>query len=357
MKQLTLIVPILVFIVCACKKANFELEKKYPIGIGANNAFVIESRYLSHQGNKLSISIDIGAVYTGQAIDNLYIPDSAFVNTAFGSFNLTVESVERIQRNENVSYSNMIVLDMSKDWNDITDLMNLRTRALHKTVLETLENEDNEIALGTFRRTENGDNIAFTHIRSIGSAYQQSSEHLGEILLDLYFANMGGSSNIFDALDAFLEYADTRSQHENKHITVITRSNADNQHTSTYTEIISKAKLYGVTINMIIIGNDFSTSMIEMALATGGFINIISSTDEYVLTNGGLMDKGTPMMASIHRPLSKNLHVYRVNMTLTRNSGNWNSGNSFFQYYQTNLVYEDGSPRLNNYLPIYVQIP
>jgi hypothetical protein len=357
MKHLLLTSYVLLFVVCACKKVNFELEQKSRVGIGINNAFVVESRYISHLTNKLSLSIDVGVTYTGQAIDNPYIPDSAFLDATFGNFNVSVQSVEKLHRNENVNYSNLIVMDMSKDWNDITDLMNLRTRALHKTVLDALQNDQNEVALGTFRRTENGNSIALTHIRSIGSAYQQSAEHLGEILLDLYFANMGGSSNLFDALDVFLDYADTRSMHENKHITVITRSSPDNQHTSTYTDIIAKAKSYGVTINIIIIGNDFTSPMVEMAAATGGFINIISSTDEYILTNGGLMDKGTPMLASIHRPLSKNIHVYRVNMTITRNTGLWNSGHTFFQYYQSNLFYEDGSHRLNNYLPIYVQIP
>jgi len=347
---------ILLFFVVSCKKENYELPEKPPVGIGINNAFVLETRYVSHLADKLFIESDIGVVYSSEAIDNEFIPDSAFQNVSFGNHQVIIESVEKIQLNENTSYSNLIVMDMSKDWNEI-DLFNLRTRALHKSVLEALENPSNEVGLGTFRRDENGVSQNFTHIRSVGSAYQQTKENLGSILLDWYYEEMGGTSNLYDALDSFLEYANTRSVHQNKYITFISRGIPDTQNTVNYVDIINKALSYNIKINCIIIGNDFNWNMVRLACQTGGFINLITSTSEYTLTNGGLMDKGTPLMGSFHRPLSKNIHIYRVKMKLQRNPGVWTSGNVVFDYYQSNLQYSDGSNRLNNYLPIYVSIP
>jgi hypothetical protein len=357
MNKSTLLSLFIVFAFFSCKKVNYELTEKPAVGIGINNAFVLESRYVSHTADKLYIEMDIGVVYSGEAIDNIYLPDSTFKNTQFSTHQTIIESVERIQKEDNVAYSNLIAIDMSADWNDITDLMNLRTRALNKTILETLENPNNEMAFGTFRRDEFGNNQTFTHIRSIGSAYQQSQENLGAILFDLYYEEMGGTSNLYDAMDSFLEYANNRSTHPNKNLTFICRGYPDNLGTNTVSQVIAKAQTYGVKINMIIIGNDFNWSMVSIACRTGGFINIISSTDDYDLTNGGLMDKGTPMMASLNRPLSKNIHIYRVKMKLLKNSGVWTSGSFVYDYYQSNLKFEDGSNRLNNYLPYYVNIP
>lgn len=356
MIKILLILFIAFFFVSSCKKVNYELPQKSPVGIGSTNAYVLETRYVSHLADKLFIETDIGIVYSGDAIDHNFMPDSAFQNATFGNHQIIVESIEKVQLNDNVAYSNLIVMDMSKDWNEI-DLFNLRTRALHKSVFETLENPANEVGLGTFRRDVNGVNQTYTYVRSIGSAYQQTKENLGSILLDWYYEEMGGTSNLYDALDSFLEYADTRSIHQNKHITIISRGIADNQNTKTFTQIIDKAKSYGIKINMIFIGNDFNWNMASVALATGGFINLITSTTDFTLTNGALMDKGTPMLGSLHRPLSKNVHVYRVKMKLQRTSGVWTSGNVIFDYFQSNIRFSDGSNRLNNYLPIYVSIP
>jgi len=347
---------IVMFFVCSCKKVNYELPQKSPVGIGATNAYVLETRYVSHLADKLFIETDIGIVYSGGAIDHNFMPDSAFQNASFGNHQVIIESVEKIQLYENKSYSNLIVMDMSKDWNEI-DLFNLRTRALHKSVLETLENPANKVGLGTFRRDEYGVSQNFTHIRSVGSAYQQTKENLGSILLDWYYEEMGGTSNLYDGLDSFLEYANTRSFHQNKYITIITRGIPDNQNTVNYIDIINKALSYNIKINCVIIGNDFNWNMVRLACQTGGFINLITSTSDYTLTNGGLMDKGTPMLGSFHRPLSKNVHIYRVKMKLQRTSGVWISGNVLFDYYQSNIRFSDGSNRLNNYLPIYVSIP
>jgi hypothetical protein len=334
----------------SCKK-DYSLEDRSPIGIGINNAYVLQAKYVSHSGADLFVDLDIGVVGDESAIDITSIPDSAFKNKLFGNHELMIQSIERIQLSESNSYSNLMTIDMSGDWNEI-DLFNLRTRAWHKTVIETLSSSSNEIALGTFERSEG----AFVDTRNNGDPYHLPYEDYGKLLFEYYYRN-GTTSNLYDAIEQYLEYAKNQTNHVNKNITVIVRNSPDNQNTVSINSLINTANAYGIKINLIVIGGGYNWTMYNLAAKTGGFLNVVGSTFEFASSLGTLMDKGTPMLGSIHRLLSKNVHVYRLHLNLKRTSGTWTSGATVYDNYETNLFYTDGSPRLNNYLPFYVQIP
>lgn len=334
----------------SCKK-DYTLEERSPLGIGINNAYVLQAKYISHSGADLFVDLDIGVVGTGDAIDITSIPDSAFKNKLFGSHKLMVESVERIQLSEAKSYSNLMTIDMSGDWNEI-DLFNLRTRAFHKTVIETLNLPSNEIALGTFERSEG----AFVDTRNNGDPYHLPYEEYGKILFEYYYRS-GTTSNLYDAIGEYLEYANNQTNHANKNITVVVRNLPDSQNSVSVTSLINTANAYGIKINLIVINGGYNWTLYNLAAKTGGFLNIVGSTSQFSATKGTLMDKGTPMLGSIHRLLSKDVFVYRLHLNLKRSSGSWASGASVYDHYETNLFFTDGSSRLNNYLPFYVKIP
>jgi hypothetical protein len=334
----------------ACKK-DYSQPEKNPIGIGIDNAYVLKGNYISHNGADLIVDLDIGVVGTGSAIDITSIPDSAFKNKFFGNHELTIMSLERIQMNESKSYSNLLVIDMSGDWNEI-DLFNLRTRAFNKTVFETLSNSNNEIALGTFDRS----NGAFVETRDNKNPYQLTYEEYGKLLFNFYYRK-GTTSNLYDAIGKYLEYVNIQTNHVNKNITVVVRSTPDNQNSETVNSLITKANTYGIKINLIVFNGGSNWSMYNLATKTGGFLNIIGSTSQFNISIAGLMDKGTPMLGSIHRLLSNDVFVYRLHLNLKKPSGLWTSGSLISDPYETNLNYADGSFRLNNYLPFYVKIP
>lgn len=334
----------------SCKK-EYKVEDRNLFLGGTSNAYVLQAKYVSHSGADLFVDLDIGVVGGGNAIDIKSIPDSAFKNKLFGNHELMIQSIERIQLSEAKSYSNLMTIDMSGDWNEI-DLFNLRTRAWHKTVIETLSSSSNEIALGTFERGEG----AFVDTRDNGDPYHLTYEVYGKILFEYYYRN-GTTSNLYDAIEQYLEYAKNQTNHANKNITVVVRNSPDSQNSVSINSLINTANAYGIKINMIVIGGGYNWAMYNLAAKTGGFLNVVGSTFEFTSTIGTLMDKGTPMLASIDRLLSKDVYVYRLHLNLKRTSGTWTSGATVYDNYETNLFYTDGSPRLNNYLPFYVQIP
>jgi hypothetical protein len=336
--------------VSSCKK-EYKVENRIISYYGgSSNAYILQAKYISHSGADLFVDLDIGVV-GGNEIDITSIPDSAFKNKLFGNHELLIQSIERIQLSESNSYSNLMTIDMSGDWNEI-DLFNLRTRAWHKTVIETLSSSSNEIALGTFERSEG----AFVDTRNNGDPYHLPYEDYGKLLFEYYYRN-GTTSNLYDAIEQYLEYAKNQTNHVNKNITVIVRNSPDNQNTVSINSLINTANAYGIKINLIVIGGGYNWPMYNLAAKTGGFLNVVGSTFEFASSLGTLMDKGTPMFGSIHRLLSKDVHIYRLHLNLKRTSGTWTSGATVYDNYETNLFYTDGSPRLNNYLPFYVQIP
>ncbi len=335
----------------ACKK-DYSLENRKPVGIGINNAYVLKANYVSHSGSDLFIDLDIGVVGSGDAIDMTSIPDSAFKNKLFGSHELIIESIERLQMSEATNYSNLLAIDMSGSWDDI-DLFNLRTRAFNKTVIETLSNSSNEIALGRFERNEG----AFVETRNDLDPYHLPYEDYGKILFNFYYQT-GTTSNVYDAIEEYLEYANANSNHQNKNLTVVIRNDPDFQNSVSVSNLINTAVSYGIKINLIVIGGSgVNWSLYSLASKTGGFLNVIGNTSLFSMTLAGFMDKGTPMLGSIDRLLSRNVFVYKLHLKLKINSGSWTTGMSVYDYYETNLNYSDGSNQLNNYLPFYVKIP
>jgi hypothetical protein len=273
----------------------------------------------------------------------------------FTTHDVTVDQVERIQLEENNNYSHLMALEGSADWNEI-DPFNVRTTSLNKSLVECYNNSNNQFAWGTFYRTSDLTSRAVPWVWNLDKdAYNQSYEESGKVLFYLY-STSGISSNLQDAMLLFLDYAEIFGASENNSITFLCRNPADAYTKATISEIINRANEFNIKINIIQLGDGFNWFTASIALRTGGFLNIVSSTPEFDVTRPDLMDKGAPVLGSIDRMLSKNMHVYRVTLNLKRKTGTWGTGYVFDRYY-TALNWSDGSPRLHNYLPYYVQIP
>ena len=348
---------LIVFLVfAACDKNYDDLRPK---GIlGAPTSFLVESRYVSHSGNELTIELDIGVVSGRYADDLTWMEDDAFPtsNSPFLNHSLTLESVERIQLNQNNTYSNLILVDYTNGWDDI-DLFNLRTMALNKSVQEAVS-AGNQVGLAFFARDGAFSSPFNTLIYQEGNAFGQSYADLSKILY-LMQSSQGGTSSFYDAVDAMVDYVDVMAIHEKKYVTVITKSLPDEENITAFQAIVNKAKATNVVVNMISLNNNFEWDMVSIPSQTNGFIHLVSSTSRKNLTKGDQMDQGTPTMASLHRILARNLHVYRVKLKLTKESGSWASGDviNYETDYELLERYSSGGIMVNNYIPFYVAIP
>jgi len=341
----------------SCKDADYDTSDLKKPGIGINNAFVLDQRYMSHTPTDLKIQLDIGVVGNGSQVDITSIPDSAFGPMEFSLHNLTVDKVERVKLEENSNYSHLLAIEGSADWNGI-DAFNVRTTSLNKALLESHNNSKSEFALGSFSRRSDLSSQATPWVWNPTpgqSAYNLSYQESGKILYHLY-SEPGISSNLHDAMLLFLDYAFVYASNADNSITFLCENATDSYTKATISQIVERAKEQNIKINIIQIGEDYNWFGAMIALRTGGFLNIVSSTPAFYPTLGDYMDKGAPILGSLDRILSKNIHVYRVTLNLKKKTGSWTSGYVSERYY-TALNWNDGSPRLHNYIPFYVQIP
>lgn len=339
----------------SCKEADFDKTDLKKPGIGINNAFVLSQQYISHTPTDLKIQLDIGVVGNGTQIDITSIPDSAFAPMDFSTHNLTVDKVEKVLLQENINYSQLFAIEGSATWNDL-DAFNVRTTSLNKSLLESYQNPNNQFAWGSFYRNYDLSSRAVPWVWDINkNAYNQTYQESGKVLFNLY-SSAGTSSNLHDAMLLFLDYAYINADNANKSVTFLCQNPTDGYSKATISEIINRANDFNIKINIIQIGSGFNWFTTSIALRTGGFLNIVSATPKFTPSLGDFMDKGAPILGSLDRILSKNIHVYRVTLNLKKKTGTWSKGYVFDRYY-TALNWDDGSPRLHNYLPYYVQIP
>jgi len=343
----------LILVFFGCKKEYPEPDDKQLIG--GISSFCFETKYISHSGNELFIDMDIAVFVGGYGDDLLSINDSAFKDYSIPNHSIYVDSIESVTLNEAETYSNLILLDQSEGWNDY-DLFNAKTRSLNKAILDGKENPLNEIALGSFARNGYFTNSSSIWVFEDGNPFTQTSEELGKILYDKFW-EYGGTSNIYDALFDMIDHCTNFSTLENKYITVITHGYPDNENSYTADEIIAKAKANNIKINIMMLADNDDGEMAKLAGGTGGFIQMITNTPSKELFVSDIVDEGAPVMASMHRILAKDIHVYKVHLRLVKTSGNWQPGATLYNYYQTLERYTDGTIRINNYMPYYVEIP
>jgi hypothetical protein len=106
-----------------------------------------------------------------------------------------------------------------------------------------------------------------------------------------------------------------------------------------------------VKINIISL-DPIHKELSEICGRTGGFLHLIDSR-----TMGEGMDKGVPALLSILKILNNNLNIYRVQFTLTRSAGAFNSGSFVNDYLLLREHYADGDEKIYNPLGFYVKIP
>lgn len=337
-----------------CQKEFPEPDDKNLIG--GYTSFSLETRYLSHSGNQLYIETDIGFIYGGEGYDDTDVPDSVFKDMSFASNNVSVTAIESVNLTESQPYSNLILLDLAGDWNQY-DAFNAKTRALNKSIIDGKSNPANEIAIGSFARNGyHSEPLNIWVYDTCSNPYKETTENLGKIVYDKYW-EYGGTSNFYDALDAAIDNCIFFANHPNRNITVLVHEYPDAENLILSDDIITKAKANNITINLLLLNNNYDWEMARIALQTGGFIQMVTSTSVKTLILADVVDEGAPMMASMDKLLSRNLHVYRISLKLTKTLGNWQPGNTAYDAYQTLERYGDGTIKVNNYIPFYVTIP
>jgi hypothetical protein len=346
---------IALLILFACEQGDYaEPSRKGPF-IGVNNALVYAIDYIEHQGNSMKVAVEFAVL--NNTSENTLLPDSVWMDFAQNNLLMEVEEVQDVEPLKE-SYAGIIAMDQSADWNEF-DAFNLRTTSIYKAFVDAEENPENETALAAFTRGFNDASVAYTYVSSLEdgrNAFQQSAEEKGEILFNLY-DRVGKSSNVYDALDVFLDYSYSNAINSNKQITLLCLTPPDAANSITSGMLINKANSLGIRVNIVILGGGINWSLANVALRTGGYLNIVSSTDNYDLTLGGIMDKGNSTLLNLDKLSLGMLHRYRVVFNCRKTSGQWESGNTLYARYQINATYQNGENRVNNYLPIYVQVP
>lgn len=349
---------LILFVMSACQPGSYEDERLAP-SVGINNAYLHSTGVTSYANDTLDMYFDIGVVYSGQHLDNTSLPDDAFTNFNITGYRFYVDRVEHVQNRNTGPVSNIIAIDVSSDWNDV-DLFNLRTTSWYKSVLESAENPQNEVAVGAFTRGFDGSSSSPVYVSSIEdgrNGFEQTPQEKGEILIQIHNF-VGASSNVYDACYQYSGYVGDLGLNTNKQLTMICMSTPDGNNSRTVNEIIARAEEKGVKVNLILIDRAFNTPLASIATRTGGFINVISSTSQYDLTLGGIMDKANPLFGSINRITSGNNHVYRVHYKVVKSTGgSWFQGNVISSRFQLDVKYSDGTNRVNNQMPFYVEVP
>lgn len=357
MKRICIIVTLMV-VFGSCSKEYPEPKNKNMLG--DNNAFLLESGYVSHNGNELFMDLYVGAVGGGMANDITFNSDSAFRYMPFPISSVEVQSVERITLNESRSYSNMLLIDLSEGswgtWNDF-DIFNLRNRAYNRILREGHADPANKIAIASYAEENDGSLPYTVWTWTEGkNAYDQTYEEHAKII-DYLYTEEGGSNSIYDALDMMIDVCRAYTPPGNRNITVMNHSEPLNPNNFNLNSLAQRAIDAGIKINLISISDDYNRSLLTLVLKTGGFTDMVSSTTQYTLNKGGLMDKGTTMISSIHKVLQRNLRVYKVRCRVVKNSGTWISGMEVYNLFEVNDYYSDGSLRLSNIIPVYAKIP
>lgn len=364
------------FYICIASLIFFvSCKKEYPEPVdkilsGRPTGLILGTNYVSHSGNKLVIESDIRFVSDGEGYDDLTIPDSVFHDASFYNHTLQVDSIYPVSLTESNPYSHLILIDESPWGWDVQEyhVSRYTVRSLNKTLRETLENSENQIAIGSFSRYMNYTDPAFIWRGSeapenpMNQEYDNHAEALYKYTEEYFDHNntdnnlYHNNSNLYDALNLMIDSLSLFAKNDRKFITVISYNAPDTLNLITVNEVAQKAITNNIIINVICI-QGVSWDVSWLALTTGGFVHMVTNTFEFeALFELGNELQVSPVLASLHPVLSGTVSFKRVRFTLTK-SGPWLHGETVYDTYQILEREPDGSLKMNNFIPIYVQIP
>lgn len=352
--------------VFSCEKVYTEpVDKKLE---GTNTTLLMETRFISRSGNKLVLESDIRFVSGGDGVDNITITDSFLIETNHSNYSLQVDTVYTEKHNENLPYSHLILIDGANDgffWFGGYNPANTFVSPINKTIRETMENPDNQIALSSvscympgsdyyiWRGTNCPENPMNQEYEDLTQALFQNTENL--IAYDYSYDQNLGASKLYDALYAFIDSITIYANNEKKIITVLGSPSPDeliNLHDAN--EVIEHAQASGVYINIFCVDAN-NWDFMKIGASTGGYTHLVdyelntplNLRPEYQLA---------PVLASLHTIASKNYSFKRIRYTISK-TGPWFPGEIVYDTYQTMIYETDSTILFNNPIAIYVKIP
>jgi hypothetical protein len=312
---------------------------------GVPNAFISEIRYIDHSNSILHLQVDIAAI-THSDYDYTFLSDSAFKIQDNAIYDFTIDSIDRIERVGGEAYTNMLLVDLSDSYND-SDPFNMRLRAINKFLQEVSVCPSAKCGLAHYNRDTSGQ--AFYILTNNGNPftvpYQQS---VIEQFWSTYFVE--NTSNMYDATYEVFKYFDAYASGENNSITLFAHE-LDDGLGMTYQALIDSALYHHIKINIISI-EEYQQVFANITASTGGFLSIIDAR-----SIAESMDKGTPMLASLHRILSEETFVYRLHITVQRNAGSFAPGTYIRHLLKVQEYNSDNEEIIYNPLYIYNKIP
>ena len=342
MKKTTLYILLLsLFFAMACEKDTPFMRGL----VGVPTAYVADIQYVEHNGNTLLLQVDI-AVVTHRDYDYSYLDDTAFKIQDNLIYDFTIDSIEHIERNGNVAYTSMLMIDQSGSYNDY-DPFNQRLRAVNKFLGEINEISNANCGLAHYYRdtSERDYFILLNEGNPFTVAYH---ENLIQQFWSTYYVQ--NTSNMYDAVFSTFTFFDMYANNQNNSVTIFAHDLDDGLGMS-YNALIDSAVNHNIKINIISIG-DYTPIFADITGATGGFLSIIDAR-----SIAESMDKGTPMLASLHRILSEETFVYRLHIKVERNTGSFYPGVLIRHLLKVEQFNSDNEEIVYNPLYLYYKFP
>ncbi len=305
---LLFIVPVVIFISCKKPEPETTLPWRYDVPVlYAAKAYNYQTRQIDFN---LNIAVLKGNNETEADIEEYTgIPDTCFkfenylINNTWVKFQ--INNVIYTHDTAAISYFTSIMLDQSStpESFDLNDKYNQRYQAING-YLNKLKGNGQVLLSGFARNGALSDNIEFCNTTPI-SYWDKST---AKKLLDLTHKT-GGTSCLFDALNSMLDQMATIPA-QNKSIVVLLMNKDDSLGTNNIENVIQKAKLNNIKINLIWLIStwqnvDFNI-LTDLPIRTGGFLVYM-----------GKIYQMSTVFWGLDKLLTRTVNYYKLDVKLT----------------------------------------
>jgi hypothetical protein len=351
MNKITYIIILLAITGCSKLEAP-EINVRGDKGEWYDAMAVTRVDYISHLNSSLNFSMEIAAMRNCELID-LY-PDETF-NPAQSGTPIVIDSIKRITSNENDGFQTLILVDETVADLIVHDKGQL-IDAINRLYKITSDDSRKQFGIGYFARDESfGFSPVHFYKGDDGSVFTQDQNSFMDYLVS-HQQEMGrpSSSSLYDAMNEALDQLIENPSGEMQSLTVVAGKTDDGNGSANYNSVLNKAIANNIAIN--IIEQDFPDFLLsQMALRTGGFTavcddNIVPEESKWWYTR-----RPHTVIYHINELLSGNGKRYKIYLTATLGSGNWNSGSQLLHYIYGN--YNANDLLIWQYLPVYLRVP
>jgi hypothetical protein len=334
----------------SCQKESVSLNLPYRIDVPV----LLATRISSYELTEIHFTIDLAVFKGDNEINQVHeytgLPDSSFT---FDDFEYqgpvattwvrhTIEKAEYIDTVGKNTFSTMFLIDQSSapENFDSTDYYNQRFQAFN-AFYRTLEGQG-KVVFSYYNKTNTGHDV----LKVINNDFSDRWDPVTtKALLDLTH-KQEGSSGLYDALQQALNFM-SKSNVENKSITLFVRNKDDGSSILNMESIIALANSLNIKINVIWLIHETANvdlaALRQLSEKTGGFSVYMSS-----------IYQSSTVFLELSKILKMEMSFYRVNVKITVGAPNYFSSKystGMYLYYYTSQFYKW------SYVPIYLEKP